>query len=57
MEVDEEGNQSEIKKEMVLYKKLQEPKSDEETLSFWKEHEQVLPLLASADCYVLAVLC
>ena len=57
VEVDVEGNQSDFKKEMVLYKKLKEPKSDKETLIFWKEHDQVLPLLASAARFVLAVPC
>ena len=54
VEVDEEGNKSDFKKEMILYKKLKEPKSDQEVLSFWKENEPVLPLLASAARYVLA---
>ena len=57
VEVDEEGNKSDFKKEMILYKKLKEPKSDQEVLSFWKENEQILPLLASAARYVLAVPC
>ena len=43
VEVDKEGNQSDIRKEMVMYIVQEtEPKSEKEALSFWKEHEPVL---------------